>query len=164
MATSSDSREDIRFYLSRRLAFINSQIDQLHKEVTVVNKLLQEQHIESIDVTKSLSHGLLPTTPSPQQPRRSTLSSRSVGVPARSPERPVVPNTTYQSSTAVEPTYLHPRVYLPEELAPHALRPPLTSAKSSGDLRGDPARQHHPAFRNVEKQSVFGRFRSLSKT
>jgi hypothetical protein len=104
----------------------------------------------------------LPNNPSPQKPRRATVSPKEPERPAVSPE-PIVVSYANTGSSGAEPSYVHPRTYIPQEVAPHAVRPPLTSAKSSGHLRGEPSQQH-PAFRAVDKQSVFRRLRSFSKT
>lgn len=160
--TSSDSREEIRFYLSRRVAFINSQVDQLYKELIIVTKLLQEQHIESIDVTKSLSHSLLPATPSPRptdpfhNSQRNLSSNRSAHPEPDSESDPQRRGSRGRGGDSA----LQPRVYAREEAAPAPLRPALTSTKSSGHLREQSV---HPAYRSVESQSMFKRLRSFSK-
>lgn len=177
-----------RSYLSRRLAFLVSSLDQLHKEINVVNDLLHEMDRElappplgglTSGLTSNQSSVRMPNVPTPLRevanafeqaeeadPRLTLTDSRGsdntgAGLGTRQPpNRPRDASGSYFPADGMATTHTIPLMH---DDAGTRKRTALANSKSEADLRGKvPPMPTHPALRpSVDGQGRYPKFKKL---
>lgn len=170
-----------RLYLSRRLALLVSNLDQIHKEIKLVNDLLHEL---DRDLAPTPLGGLTSSQPSLRMPNmptplrevanameevdhmgvRETLSEgggdRGVTHPPVERSRPRNASGSYFPVDGMSSSHTIPIMH---DEAPARRKPALTNSKSEVDLRGKvPPMPIHPALRPaVDGQGRYPKFKKL---
>ena len=153
-------------YLSRRMAMLVSNIEQMHKEIALINNLLLEEHRENSPqplqgLTSGHSSVRRPQLPTPLREMQPAFRDASVEIDrntskvqghARQPSDSYFPNVGMDGYPTIPPQRDASRI-----------KPALSSAKSEADLRGKgPQSPTHPALRPaVTGQSRFPNFSKL---
>ena len=153
-----------RAYLSRRMAMLISNIDQMHKEIALINDLLREEHSMTIPppmdgLTSGHSSVRRPNLPTPLREMQPAFRDASLDIErnANSKAHARQPSDSYFPAMGMELNHTIP----PQ--AGQRNKPALTNAKSEADLRGNrPQSPVHPAHRPaVPGQSRFPHFSKL---
>lgn len=177
-----------RLYLSRRLALLVSNLDQIHKEIKLVNDLLHDLDRElaptplgglTSGLTSNQSSLRMPTVPTPlrevanafdeidEADPRLTLSNdgaRTQGASAAGtalpPQRPRGASESYFPVDGMSSTHTIP---IMRDDAGTRKGSALANSKSEADLRGRaPPLPTHPALRpSVEGQGRYPKFKKL---
>jgi hypothetical protein len=146
------------------MAMLFSNIEQMHKEIALINNLLLEEHRENSPaplqgLTSGKSSVRLPQLPTPLREMQPAFRDASVEVDrnaskghARQPSDSYFPNVGMDGYPTIPPQRDASRN-----------KPALSSAKSEADLRGTrPQSPTHPALRPaVAGQSRFPHFSKL---
>jgi len=154
-----------RVYLSRRIALLVSNIEQMHKEIALLNNLLLDEHRENSPVpmtglTSGQSSMRRPQLPTPLREMQPAFRDASVEIDrtvakshARQPSDSYFPNVGMDGYPTIPP----------QRVGDATRKPTLSSAKSEADLRGTrPQSPTHPALRPaVSGQSRFPNFSKL---
>lgn len=112
--------EDIRYYLTSRIAFILADIDKSHREIEHLNNLLRAAHVSDIQTEPPIRQ-----PPIRHPARRTSVTAQSSGAVHREPVR----------QKFVEELGPHPAVRpLFEEGRPPSPRPKLNPSKSTPAL------------------------------
>jgi hypothetical protein len=173
---------ETRSYLCRRLAFLVSSLDQVHKEINVINGLLHEQDKQLAPqplggLTSGQSSIRLPNLPTPLREvanamdeieRRGTAETPTAGEgePRRSnssapPRRSRNTSGSYFPHDGMSSSHTIPIMH--DDLGVRK-RTALANSKSEADLRGNrPPMPTHPALRQpaVESQGRYPKFKKL---
>lgn len=157
--------EAIRIYLSKRAAMLQSNIEQMHKEIALINTLLAEEHRNNYlppinGLTSGQSSVRRPQLPTPLREMQPAFREASLEYDRNASKGHArQPSDSYFPQVGMDgyPT-------IPPQRAGDATRKPaLTPAKSEADLRGTrPQSPTHPALRPaVSGQSRFPNFSKL---
>jgi hypothetical protein len=167
-----------RLYLSRRLALLVSNLDQIHKEITLVNGLLHDLDRELAPtplggLTSNQSSVRIPQMPTPLREvanameevdrggTRQTLSE-DAGVSEAGAHHSRSRNTSgsYFPVDGMSSSHTIPIMH---DEAPSRRKPALANSKSEADLRGKvPPMPIHPALRPaVDGQGRYPKFKKL---
>jgi hypothetical protein len=166
-----------RLYLSRRLALLVSNLDQIHKEIKLVNDLLHELDSELAPhplggLTSGGSSLRMPNMPTPlrevanameEVDRRGVAQTPSVDGDRDSQKHRSHARKTSESYFPVDGMSSSHTIPIMHEDAGTRKRGALANSKSEADLRGNrPPLPVHPALRpNVEGQGRYPRFKKL---
>jgi hypothetical protein len=153
-----------RAYLSRRMAMLISNIDQMHKEIELINNLLREEHSvnapQPLDGMKSNQSSVRrPALPTPLREMQPAFRDASVEMERNANQHTRQPSDSYFPAIGMELNHTVPH----QAAAGTRKKPALTTARSEADLRGNaPQSPVHPAHRaNVPGQSRFPHFSKL---
>lgn len=169
-----------RSYLCRRLALLVTSLDQIHKEITLINELLHDMDRELAPaplggLSSTQSSVRLPKMPTPLREVANAMEEIDRG-PAQTPSVKRSPQRSATDSAPVRHTRNASDSYFPFDGmdASHTIpimheaagtRKPsaLANSRSEADLRGKSAPSAtHPALRPaVEGQSRYPKFRRL---
>jgi hypothetical protein len=157
-----------RTYLSRRMAMLVANIDQMHKEIELINNLLRDEHKatapQPLDgLTSGSSSMRRPMLPTPLREMAPAMRQASEEL-----ERHEARHTRNASDSYFPPVYgMETAHTVPPQLPDAGVRkkPALTSARSELDMRGKNAQEAiHPAHRPaVPGQSRFPNFSRLKR-
>lgn len=154
-----------RAYLSRRMAMLISNIDQMHKEIELINNLLREEHSATIPMpleglTSGHSSVRRPNLPTPLREMQPAFRDASLDIERNANQKGHArqPSDSYFPAMGMELNHT-----IPPQGASRK-KPALTNTKSEADLRGNIPQSPpiHPAHRPaVPGQSRFPHFSKL---
>jgi len=170
-----------RLYLSRRLALLVSNLDQIHKEINLINDLLHDMDRELAPtplggLTSNQSSVRAPRMPTPLREVANAMEEVDRGraktpmtrrSPQHSAEQEPVPvrhardaSDSYFPFDGMGGSHTIPIVH---DSAPQRKHTALANSRSEADLRGkQPPSATHPALRPaVEGQSRYPKFKRL---
>lgn len=173
-----------RLYLSRRLALLVSNLDQIHKEIKLVNELLHEMDRELAPtplggLTSNQSSVRMPTMPTPLREVANAMEEvdrAGVGMTPKHTDvdgghtRPSLDSVTQRRTRNTSGSYFpvdgmssSHTIPIMHDDAGTRKKPALANSKSEADLRGNrPPMPIHPALRTaVDGQGRFPQFKKL---
>ena len=93
--------EDIRYYLSRRIAFLLTDIDKCHREIEHLNKLLRTAHCADISTVPPIP----PPVPEPTPPLQPHPAVRPLARPKLNPTKSTPDLKPWPRSSDEHPAY-----------------------------------------------------------
>ena len=159
-----------RLYLSRRLALLVSNLDQIHKEIKLVNDLLHDLDRELAPtplggLTSSQPSLRMPNMPTPLREVANAMEEvdRAEMSQTLSHGRQTTSRNASGSYFPVDGMSSSHTIPIMHDEAPTRRKPALTNSKSEADLRGKvPPMPIHPALRPaVDGQGRYPKFKKL---
>jgi hypothetical protein len=148
------------------MAMLISNIDQMHKEIELINNLLREEHNVSAPqplqgLTSGQSSLRRPNLPTPLREMQPAFRDASAEIERNANQHARQPSDSYFPAMGMELNHTIPPQRA--DAAGTRKKPALTTARSEADLRGNtPQSPVHPAHRaNVPGQSRFPHFSKL---